>query len=173
MLTLLALSIFEHTNIRLDQLKVLKMLMIHDLADAKIGDIPIFEDSERQKTKVADERQAIAHFAKQLSAQTGDEICSLWEEFEAQQTPEAKFAYALDKLEALMQHNMTGCHTWSDGDFKVATYYREESYEFDDFMRLLKKTIDHQTLVQIEKADLLHKVNPEHVKRYRSNTQSN
>lgn len=88
----------------LDQNKVMKMAMVHDLGEAAIGDV-IWEQGKKivgsQEEKHRDEQQAVEdmfkdnpHFA---------EYVELWKEFEAQETAEAKFVKQLDKLEMVIQ----------------------------------------------------------------------
>src|SRR5262249_53924890 len=90
--------------------RLLEMLVIHDLAEAMNGDIPIFHSKHAVK-KVA-ERKAMHVLRDMLPSGTGALIYELWEEFESQVTPEAQIANALDKLEAQVQHNEADLTTW-------------------------------------------------------------
>jgi putative hydrolase of HD superfamily len=87
------------------------MVLVHDLAEARTGDVPIFQTSLREQKKSA-ERKAMREFRTQLPKDVGPWIYELWEEFEAKETAEAKIANALDKLEAQIQHNEADLKSW-------------------------------------------------------------
>src|SRR6185437_1767014 len=63
MLCLIAVSIFDHLEVKVDQLRVLKMLIIHDVAEVVIGDIPAF-DTEGRKNKKEREKMAVEQLTK-------------------------------------------------------------------------------------------------------------
>src|SRR5690349_16823758 len=102
MLGILAIIFFAELDTKVDLLKSLKMVLIHDLTEAVTGDIPAFEISARQNGKHQAEKDALSYLVTSLPKQTAHEIVSLWEEFEERRTPEAKFANSLDALEVLM-----------------------------------------------------------------------
>ena len=88
----------------LDQERLLKLCIVHDLGEAIHGDIPaIHQDANAPKAH--QERQDLLTLVAPLPAATKQMIVDLWDEYEAAATPEAKVAKALDKLETIMQHN--------------------------------------------------------------------
>ena len=88
----------------LDQERLLKLCIVHDLGEAIHGDIPaIHQDANAPKAH--QERQDLLTLVAPLPAVTKQMIIDLWDEYEAAATPEAKVAKALDKLETIMQHN--------------------------------------------------------------------
>ena len=112
MLCLLALLLHDQLETKTDLLKVLKMVAIHDLPEAVTGDIPSHEVSARQNNKHKLEGKALRGFVADFPKREADEIFSLWKEFEEAKTPEAQFANSLDKIEALLQHNIADIGTW-------------------------------------------------------------
>lgn len=82
------------------------------LAEARVGDIPAFEVSRRQDAKAGAEARAMAEIAAMFTGSTGRVISDLWNEFEAAETREARFARALDHLEVQFQHNLAPIETW-------------------------------------------------------------
>jgi putative hydrolase of HD superfamily len=102
-LCLMAL-VFEDGLPNLDWLKVLKLCIVHDLGEAIRGDIPATEQIP-SVDKSAREREDLALLVSGLDPVARDTIVSLWEEYEAAVSPEAKAVKALDKLETLLQHN--------------------------------------------------------------------
>ncbi|MBI5613332.1 HD domain-containing protein [Candidatus Gottesmanbacteria bacterium] len=165
MMCLLAITIFDRIKTPLNQLKCLKMIIIHDLGEAVIGDIPAFEKSERQVSKQENEALAMRQITEVLDDHlVGQEIVALWEEFEKGETNEAKFANAMDKVEVLLQHNVADIKTWGDGDFALNPYYRNELFDFDRFLRSFKDVVDTDTMLKIESGNLLHRVSEKHKK---------
>lgn len=112
----LALMSFRFAN-KLDQPvnieKCLKLAIVHDLAEAKVGDIPVFHCSDKIEKFVL-ENSAMLELKTFLNDLNGNEIYDLWYEFEMQQTLESKFIKALDKLEAFIQHNESPISTWEE-----------------------------------------------------------
>ena len=89
--------------------KLVKICLIHDLAEAVGGDVPAPEQARRQEAGLAtgkgdDERRDLMILLQPLPPALKAEITALWDEYEAAQSPEARLAKALDKLETIMQH---------------------------------------------------------------------
>ena len=156
---LLAIVFFNEISVKVDQLKVLKMLIVHDLAEAITGDIPAFEVSARKDKKLDSEAGAIREITSKLeNKRLAEEIISLWEEFENRQTDEAKLAKACDKFDVLLQHLNTDAKTWDSGDYHQNPYDSQYRFEFDKFIREFKDRVDFDTMKFIEDSGALDKV---------------
>jgi putative hydrolase of HD superfamily len=86
-----------------------KICLVHDLGEAVGGDVPAPEQARRRAAGLAtgkgdDERRDLMTLLQPLPFRIRTEIMDLWNEYEAAQSPEAKLAKALDKLETIMQH---------------------------------------------------------------------
>lgn len=95
----------------------LKIIIVHDLAEALVGDVGLYKQcSDNDKKCKADmEYASIKKMTSVLPPKKGQEIMSLWQEYEDKKTPEAKFAKACDKLEANAQaHMFKNIEYWSD-----------------------------------------------------------
>lgn len=125
-LALMALMIAPHLEKPIDLEKSLKMALIHDLVEAKVGDIPSFTlgDSKSIESKFEREKQAIDEIAQEINQ---PEFALLWREFEEGTTLEAKFIRALDKMEVRIQHNESSLDSWLDIEKKLA-YLGVQSY---------------------------------------------
>jgi putative hydrolase of HD superfamily len=95
----------------IDVLRVIKMLLIHDLVEIDAGDTFCY-DVQANQNKAAREVEAATRLFGLLPEEQGVELRSLWEEFEAQQTTEARFAAALDRLQPLIHNQQTRGGTW-------------------------------------------------------------
>lgn len=112
----------------LNMQKVLEMCLIHDWGEAITGDVPAFAkngDDERKEDK------AVKALLSYLPAKQQEIYESLFQEMQLLQTPEAKLWRALDKLEALIQHNEADTDTWLPLEHDLQqTYGNAECGEF-------------------------------------------
>ena len=99
-MALMALLVHRHLAEPVDIGRVLKMVLVHDLVEAEVGDVPFFATGERKTGKAERERQAIRSIRDRLPGPTGQEIHDLWHEYEDRKTPESRFAGALDHWNA-------------------------------------------------------------------------
>ncbi|GAB2540295.1 HD domain-containing protein [Rufibacter soli] len=112
-LALMALVLSEHANQAIDLLKVLKMVLIHDLVEIDAGDTFLY-DSHKSHSNTEEERLAAARIFGILPQEQAVEMIAIWEEFEEGQTQEAKFARAMDRLEPLLQNASNNGGTWQE-----------------------------------------------------------
>jgi 5'-deoxynucleotidase YfbR-like HD superfamily hydrolase len=166
MALLTALLLFPHIKDDFNQLKTLKMLIVHDIAEVIIGDIPAYEQSDRQQSKPDQERHAINQLTASLPKKSRHEIISLWEEFEANHTFEAKLAKAIDKCEALIQHNISKIATWSQGDYDICFGKSDTIFSFDEFVSQFKQHIDQQTINKMTHAQTIHRVDADYLTKH-------
>lgn len=167
MCSMLAILLFEEMETKVNQLEVLKMVAVHDLGEALVGDIPEFKIADRQN-KIELERAAFHQLTKVIDdKKVAREIVDLWEKFEKRNTPEAKLAYSIDKFEVLLQHIHADMETWDEGDFSITPYYTESTFDFDPFARIFKDIINETIMKKIEKANKLHLVKKEDLKKWK------
>ncbi|MCA1029816.1 HD domain-containing protein [Bacillus timonensis] len=111
-LSMLAIVLVEHTKMKeLDLLKVLKMILIHDLVEIDAGDTFAF-DEVGYKDKEEREHKAAERIFGLLPNEQKKEFMCLWREFELQETMESKYAASLDKLHPLIQNYMSEGVAW-------------------------------------------------------------
>lgn len=112
-LAMMALVLAEHTNEPIDLLRTLKLLLVHDIVEIDAGDTYAY-DADGQAGKDERERLAAVRIFGLLPVDQRDELIDLWEEYERQETPEARFALALDRLMPLLHNFHTGGVTWRE-----------------------------------------------------------
>lgn len=110
-LCVMAMVFAAHANEPVDMLKVLKMLLIHDVVEIDSGDIFLF-DTAISHTNTAAEQKAAERIFGLLPAAQAAEFTAVWEEFEAGETIEARYARAMDRIEPLLQNVSNGGGTW-------------------------------------------------------------
>jgi putative hydrolase of HD superfamily len=111
-IALLVLILSEYAeNQNLNLLRVIKLLLIHDLVEIDAGDTYCYDeiggqDQKRRETQAADRIFNI------LPTDQADSFRSLWDEYEARETPESRFAHALDRVQPFLHNYFTRGHTW-------------------------------------------------------------
>jgi putative hydrolase of HD superfamily len=111
-LTLLVIVLAEHSNVQpLDVLRVLKMVIIHDLVEIDAGDTFAY-DTARMADQHEREARAAERIFGLLPADQTQELRALWDEFEERRTPEAKFAAAVDRFQPMMLNCLTDGAAW-------------------------------------------------------------
>lgn len=103
-IALMAIVLADTSNFEnLDLLKVVKMLLIHDIVEIDTGDTFLY-DVEANRSKEQNELATARRIFGMLPKRLNGEFMALWQEFEGRQSPEAKFAASLDSLQPLMNH---------------------------------------------------------------------
>lgn len=110
-LAVMALVLAEYANEPVDLLHTLKLLLVHDIVEIDAGDTFAY-DVQANLDKEAREQAAAERIFGLLPAEQCEEFRSLWEEFDARQTPEARFANALDRMMPSLQNYENGGGTW-------------------------------------------------------------
>ena len=100
----------EQRNDEIDLLKVVKMVLVHDIVEIDGGDTIVYDIVPEQKEK--EEMACAERIYGMLPEDMKDEFISVWREFEQRKTPEAKFAAAIDRAEPIVQNYMTSGGSW-------------------------------------------------------------
>lgn len=112
-LAMMTIVLAEHSNVPIDVLKVLKMVLIHDIVEIDAGDTFIY-DSLKNHDNTNEERIAAERIFGLLPKDQAQEFIAIWEEFEAGLTNEAKFAKSMDRFEPLLQNTSNNGGTWRE-----------------------------------------------------------
>ena len=131
--------------------KIIRMCLIHDLGECFTGDIPTFSKTDSDRIT---EDMLLKQWTDTLPPETAADFSSLFAEMQAQETQEAKIFRALDKLEALIQHNESPLDTWSENEFELNKTYAFDAAAFSKWLTALRQEILRDTL---KKTGQLHK----------------
>lgn len=112
-LAIMVMVLAEHCNEDIDILKVLKMVLIHDIVEIDSGDIFIF-DTTKNHDNTAEELKAAKRIFGILPETQATELITLWLEFEEGKTNDAKFAKAMDRFEPILQNASNNGGTWKE-----------------------------------------------------------
>lgn len=115
-ISVMAIILAEYSNNKIDLLKVIKMLLIHDLVEIDAEDTFLY--ASNRNDRFSEELQAAERVFGILPDDQKDEFINLWLEFEKKETDEAKFATVLDRLEPILQNYLTQGGTWKEFDIE-------------------------------------------------------
>ncbi|MFN1515111.1 HD domain-containing protein [Vibrio owensii] len=110
---LMAVLMQEHANAPIDIARVMKMLLIHDVVEIDAGDTFVY-DVAASKEQEEKELKAAKRLFGMLPNDQGDELFSLWKEFEAAQSDDAKYAKALDRLIPMLLNYHNDGQSWKE-----------------------------------------------------------
>ncbi|MFB9296463.1 HD domain-containing protein [Persicitalea jodogahamensis] len=112
-LAMMTIVLAEHSDKPIDVLKVLKMVLIHDIVEIDAGDTFMY-DTSKNHTNTEEELLAAKRIFGLLPTEQAEEFIAIWEEFEEGSTDEAKFAKSMDRLEPLLQNTSNNGGTWAE-----------------------------------------------------------
>ena len=122
-MAIMTLLLSEYANQNIDVLKTISMLLIHDLVEIDAGDTYAY-DEEGAKTKDEREKKAADRIFGLLPEEQGMYLKALWEEFEAYETAEAKYAHMLDNFQPLLLNDAAGGISWTEHQVKKSQIYK-------------------------------------------------
>ena len=122
-IALMAYLLQEYAEEPVEVSKVMLMVLIHDLVEIDAGDTYAY-DTEGAKTKDERERKAADRIFGLLPEEQGMYLKALWEEFEAYETAEAKYAHLLDNFQPLLLNDAAGGISWTEHQVKKSQIYK-------------------------------------------------
>ena len=125
-----------------DMERVLRMCLVHDFGEAVTGDIPSFQKTTSDEKR---EERAVADMLAPLPQPVRGELEALFAEMDAMATPEARIYKALDKLEAVLQHNEAPLETWTELEYGLNLIYGEENAAEFPWLRALREELRRDT----------------------------
>lgn len=125
-LALMAALLAEHANEKVDVLRVMTMVLIHDVVEIDAGDTYAYDEVGKTTQKERETRAADRIFAL-LPEDQAKEMRALWDEFEARETIEARFARALDNLQPITLNDATEGKAWVERGIKKSQVMKRQS----------------------------------------------
>ena len=127
--------------------KVISMCLIHDLGECFTGDIPTFLKTDHDRSI---EDSLLSQWVNTLPENISTRMSELYSEMNKQETLESKIYKALDKLEAVIQHNESPIDTWSDNEYELNQTYAFDVVQFSSWLTSLRKEVLSDTLAKID-----------------------
>lgn len=121
-LAMYAMLLSEYAPEPVDVSRVVRMVLVHDLIEIYAGDTFCY-DKEGNQDKAAREKAAADRLYALLPADQAAEYRALWEEFDRMDTPDSRFAAALDRIQPIINNYLTEGHTWKLGHVTSTQVY--------------------------------------------------
>lgn len=143
-ISLMAVVLEEYSNEKIDILKVVKILLTHDLVELYAGDTFCY-DVKGNEDKRDRELKAAEKIYGMLDKDKGEELRALWDEFEEMQSPEALFAASMDRIQPMLSNYHNNGGTWKKYNVKKENIYKRISpveKASDDLWEYMKYIIE-------------------------------
>ena len=147
LLAMLLSGVSEYKDYDMD--RVIRMCLIHDLGEAFTGDIPTFEKTAADEDK---EVSALMDWVGGFPEAQRREFSALFSEMEKLETREARLYKAIDKIEAVIQHNESDIRTWLPLEYDLQLTYGQKEAAFSPWLSALRGQVDQWTREKIESA---------------------
>ena len=125
-MAVMAYVLREYANEEVDTAKVMLMCLIHDIVEIDAGDTYAY-DEKNLLTQKEREDAAKERIFSILPAEQKEELIALFDEFEAYETPESKFAHVMDNLQPLMLNHSNGGSDWREHEVRAEQVYKRQS----------------------------------------------
>lgn len=143
-LALMAVLLKEYSNEEVDLTKVVPMVLIHDLVEIDAGDTYAYDEAGAE-TKRERETKAADRIFGMLPEDQCKWFRELWEEFEAYETPEAKFAHVLDNCQPLLLNDASNGRSWAEHGVRKSQIYKRNEHTSEGSVEIweyMKELID-------------------------------
>ncbi len=144
-----------YSRTEIDQLKVINMLLVHDLGEIYAGDSWLYNESDKEEIS-QNELKAFKRLIECLPVDQQSELLDLFEEFETQETEEAKFAKAIDAIQPLLNHLHISHENENPDDIQASMVWKKKTFVKDyapDLWQLVEETIDKSVQKGLYKRD--------------------
>ena len=157
-MAIMTMLLSEYANEPIDVLHTIGMLLIHDLVEIDAGDTYAY-DEEGKKTQADRKKKAADRIYGLLPEEQGKMLYDLWLEFEAQKTPEAKFARVMDNLQPMMLNAATDGKAWVEHGVHLAQIMKrnEHTAEYSETLMeyaremFIQPNLDNGHIIEDEK----------------------
>lgn len=144
-MAIMTLLLSEYANEEIDVLKTISMILIHDIVEIEAGDTYAYDEVNKQTQKQREENAADKLYGL-LPEDQSHRLRMLWEEFENGNTPEAKFARAMDRIQPMMLNDATDGKMWVKNKMRLSQILKRNEkvkegstelwdYAFDSFIK--------------------------------------
>ncbi|QQR79161.1 MAG: HD domain-containing protein [Candidatus Moraniibacteriota bacterium] len=148
---LMAMILHRELDLKIDLLKSLEIMIVHDLVEVTAGDVWILDrdDKAAHDNQQKKEMRAAEDLYAVLPSKTGDALKALWLEYENQGSEEAKFAKALDKIEVIIQRIDLGKKNWERNDIdSILLHWADEPVHNFPELQAMWKVVQEELTAQ-------------------------
>lgn len=153
-MAIMAFLLADYANEKIDVLKTIKMVLLHDVVEIDAGDTYAY-DTKGNETKRAREIKAADRIYGMLPEDQQKEYRALWEEFEAMETPEAKFANTLDKVQPVLLNDASNGISWKEHGVKKSQIIERNQRTkegskilWEEIYKLIEKNVENGNIME-------------------------
>lgn len=156
-MAIMTVLLSEYSNESIDVLKTITMLLIHDIVEIDAGDTYAY-DEEGKKTQREREEKAAERIFGLLPNDQKEKFMSLWEEFEAGETSEAKFAHTMDHIQPLMLNSKTDGKSWIEHSVALSSILGRNKNTKDGSKELWDYAKENFIMPNVERGRIINDV---------------
>lgn len=153
-MAIMTILLSQYANEDIDVLKTVTMLLIHDIVEIDAGDTYAY-DSEGQKTQRAREEKAAQRIFGLLPEEQGRYMRDLWEEFEAYETAEAKFAHTMDNIQPAMLNDAADGISWTKHQVRLSQILKRNAKTAEGSQEIWDYAYENIFTPNIEKGKII------------------
>ncbi len=151
---IMAILLSDYANEKIDVLKTVTMILIHDIVEIDAGDTYAYDEVAKETQREREEKAADRIFGM-LPEEQAAKFRDLWEEFEARETPEAKFARALDNIQPMMLNDATDGKAWREHGVHKEQIMKRNRYTAEGSKQLWDYAYEHFIQSNVEKGNII------------------
>ena len=152
-MAVMALLTAEYANEKIDLLRTISMILIHDVVEIEAGDTYAYDETGKQDQRAREEKAA-DHLFGMLPEDQAAQFRALWEEFEARETPEAKFARTLDNVQPTMLNDASGGTSWKEHNIALSQVLTRNAHTGEGAQALWDYSYRNFILMGVERGAL-------------------
>ena len=152
-MAIMTVLLSEYANEKIDVLRTMTMLLIHDLVEIDAGDTYAYDENAK-KTQRERELKCADRIFNILPEDQGKYMRELWEEFEAQETPEAKFARTMDNFQPVILNDASKGKSWAEKGVHLSQILKRNARTAEGSEELWKYSYEKLIKPNVEKGNI-------------------
>lgn len=153
-LAMMTILLSEYSNEPIDVLRTVTMVLLHDIVEIDAGDTYAYDEAGALD-KCEREQAAADRIFALLPEDQGTKLRKMWEEYESQETPEAKFAHTMDNIQPTMLNNATDGRAWKEHGVHLHQIMKRNSRTGEGSQVLWDYSLNNFILPNVEKGRII------------------
>ena len=146
---LMCVLLSEYANEKIDVLRTVTMLLIHDIVEIDAGDTYAYDSSAKLSQRER-ELNAADRIFNLLPKDQAQKLRALWDEFEAEETPESRFAHAMDNIQPAMLNNSTNGKVWAENKIRLSQILERNKITPEGSKKLWEYSLNNFIMPNVE-----------------------
>lgn len=151
---LMCVMLSEYANEKIDVLRTVSMLLIHDIVEIDAGDTYAYDESAKLSQRER-ELQAADRIFNLLPEDQAKKLRALWDEFEAEETAESKFAHSMDNIQPAMLNNSTSGMVWEENKIKLSQILERNKITPEGSKKLWDHSLNNFIMPSVENKKII------------------